>query len=106
MPEEFSEWACPLLPVVKEGGPEGGRPRTAHRTVLKGIWFVLVTGCRWKEAPQKMGCCGEAARTRLQSGERAGIWSQLHRDPVGIRKRCLELLLLPPPSSPRSKTSI
>ena len=47
--------------------------------MLKVIWFVLVTGCRWKDVPQEMGCCGETARTRLQAWERAGIWDQLHQ---------------------------
>jgi len=37
-----------------------------HYMVLKVIWFVLVTDCRWKEVPHEMGCCGETARTRLQ----------------------------------------
>lgn len=78
MPEEFYESACPMLPAEKGIGLRGGRPRTPHRTVLKVIWFVLVTGCRWKDVPQEMGCCGETARTRLQAWERAGIWSQLH----------------------------
>jgi transposase len=79
MPETFYELARPMLPVEKEIGPQGGRPRTAHHTVLKVIWFVLVTGCRWKDVPHDMGCCGETARTRLQAWERAGIWSQLHQ---------------------------
>ena len=78
MPEKFYELARPMLPAEKEMGPKGGRPPTGHRTVLKVIWFVLVTGCRWKEVPQEMGCCGETARTRLQAWERAGIWNQLH----------------------------
>jgi transposase len=79
MPEKYYELACPLLPPVKEPGPDGGRPPTAHRTVLRVIWFVLVTGCRWKDVPQEMGCCGETARTRLQTWEHAGIWNQLHQ---------------------------
>jgi transposase len=78
MPEKFYELAFPMLPPEKEIGPKGGRPPTAHRTVLKVIWFVLVTGCRWKDVPQEMGCCGETARTRLQAWELAGLWNQLH----------------------------
>jgi hypothetical protein len=62
-----------MLPVQKEIGPKGGRPPTAHHTVLKVIWFVLVTSCRWKDVPKEIGCCGETARTRLQAWERAGI---------------------------------
>jgi len=79
MPEKFYELARPLLPPEKEPGPQGGRRPVRHYPVLKVIWFVLVTGCRWKDVPQEMGCCGETARTRLQAWERAGIWNQLHK---------------------------
>jgi transposase len=78
MPEKFYELAHPLLPAEKEIGPEGGRRPTPHHTALKVIWFVLVTGCRWKDVPKEMGCCGETARTRLQTWERARIWEQVH----------------------------
>jgi transposase len=79
MPEKFYELAQPMLPAEKQPGPEGGRRPIAHSRVLKVIWFVLVTGCRWKDVPKEMGCCGETARTRLQAWERAGIWTQLHQ---------------------------
>ena len=78
MPDRFYELARPMLPPEKEPGPEGGRPPVKHYTVLKVIWFVLVTGCRWKDVPREIGCCGETARTRLQAWERLGIWNQLH----------------------------
>lgn len=78
MPEKFYELAVPMLPPEKEIGPKGGRPPKTHHTVLKVIWFVLVTGCRWKDVPIEMGCCGETARTRMQGWEAAGIWDQLH----------------------------
>lgn len=79
MPENFYELARPLLPAEKQPGPEGGRPPSGHFIVLKVIWFVLVTGCRWKDVPKEMGCCGETARTRLQAWERDGIWDGLHK---------------------------
>jgi len=79
MPEKFYELAVPMLPRERDPGPEGGRRPIGHYRVLKVIWFVLVTGCRWKDVPQEMGCCGETARTRLQAWERAGIWDQLHK---------------------------
>jgi transposase len=79
MPEKFYELAVPMLPGERDSGPQGGRRPIGHRSVLKVIWFVLVTGCRWKDVPQEMGCCGETARTRLQAWERAGIWDQLHK---------------------------
>ena len=79
MPEKFYESARPMLPAEQEIGPQGGLPPKTHRVVLKVIWFVLVTGCRWKYVPQEMGCCGETARTRLQDWERIGIWDRLHQ---------------------------
>lgn len=78
MPEKFYELARPMLPVERQPGPKGGRPPIGHHTVLRVIWFVLVTGCRWKDVPEEMGCCGETARTRLQAWELADIWNQLH----------------------------
>lgn len=79
MPEKFYELVRPMLPAEKEIGPEGGRPTKTHHTVLKVLWFVLVTSCRWKDVPKEMGCCGETARLRLQAWERAGLWSQIHQ---------------------------
>lgn len=78
MPEKWYEELQPLLPPEKEIGCQGGRPRTPHRVVLKVIWFVLVTSCRWKDVPREFGCCGETARTRMQEWERAGIWGRVH----------------------------
>jgi transposase len=78
MPDGFYQLAVPLLPAEKEPGPQGGRPPIKHYTVLKVIWFVLVTGCRWKDVPRELGCCGETARTRLQGWERVGLWDHLH----------------------------
>jgi transposase len=79
MPEKFYELARPMLPPEKEIGPEGGRRPKSHHVVLKVIWFVLVTSCRWKDVPKEMGCCGETARTRLQGWELTGIWDRLHQ---------------------------
>lgn len=79
IPEKVYQVALPLLPPQKQPGPQGGRRPIDHHTVLKVIWFVLVTGCRWDDVPKEMGCCGETARTRLRSWERAGIWDRLHR---------------------------
>ena len=93
MPERFYEFAQPLLPPEKEPGPQGGRRAVKHYTVLKVIWFVLVTGCRWKDVPKEMGCCGETARTRLQVWERTGLWDQLHQVLLSLLRKEHELNL-------------
>jgi len=91
MPEKFYELARPLLPTEPESGSQGGRPSIEHYIVLKVIWFVLVTGCRWKDVPRELGCCGETARTRLQAWERAGIWKELHKLLLTMLRQANEL---------------
>ena len=76
--KSFTKLRCRFCPPESEPGPKGGRRAVGHHTVLKVIWFVLVTGCRWKDVPQEIGCCGETGRTRLQAWERTGIWSEIH----------------------------
>ncbi|MCA9117971.1 MAG: transposase [Planctomycetaceae bacterium] len=79
MPEQFYEEVNELLPQQKEPGLQGGRRPVPYYTVLKVIWFVLVTGCRWNDVPLELGCCGEMARTRRQAWEEAEIWDRIHR---------------------------
>ena len=80
-----------MSPAERESGPQGGRPLIGHDSVLKVIWFVLVTGCRWKDVPRELGCCGETARTRLQAWERAGIWDELHETLLTMLRQAGEL---------------
>jgi transposase len=78
MPEAFFEEVKPLLPPEKLVGSQGGRPRIGQEIVLKVIWFVLVTGCRWADVPLEMGCSGRTAHRRLRAWEENGIWDRLH----------------------------
>lgn len=87
MPDDFYELVCHHLPPEPPVGPEGGRPRVPHRNVLKVIWFVLATGCRWEDVPLELGCSGRTALRRLRDWERLGIWDRLHLDLLGALKR-------------------
>lgn len=87
MPEEFYELVVEYLPPEKQPGPQGGRRPVRHRTVLKVIWFVMATGCRWKDVPLELGCCGETARTRLRDWEQLGIWDQVHHVLLTLLRR-------------------
>jgi transposase len=78
MPEEFFAHLDRQLPPEEPVGPDGGRPRIGHKTVMKVIWFVLSTGCRWQDVPQELGCSGRTAHRRLRQWEEMGIWDRLH----------------------------
>jgi transposase len=78
MPDEFFAELQPHLPPEQLAGVQGGRPRIAHHVVMKVIWFVLVTGCRWEDVPREFSCSGRTAHRRLRDWEALGIWDRLH----------------------------
>jgi transposase len=76
-----------LFPT-KEPHPKGGRPRISDRAVLRGIVFVLRTGCPWEYLPQELGCgSGMTCWRRLRDWQAAGVWEQVWRlllDELGL----------------------
>lgn len=60
-PEEFFDIVSHHLPPEQPVGPEGGRPRVGHPTVMRAIWLVLTTGARWEDVPADLGGSGRTA---------------------------------------------
>jgi transposase len=87
MPDEFYDLVSHHLPPEQPVGPQGGRPTIPHRVVLKVLWFVLASGCRWEDVPPEMGCSGRTAHRRLQHWEELGIWDRLHADLLRLLRR-------------------
>jgi transposase len=91
MPDEFYDLVAHHLPPEQPVGPTGGRPRIRHRIALRVIWFILVTGNRWEDAPHELGCSGRTAHRRLQAWEEAGIWDRLHADLLRLLRKADKL---------------
>ena len=53
-----------------------GRPRCNDRTTINGILFVLITGCRWEELPEKYGS-KSTAHLKLQDWQQKGVWKKI-----------------------------
>ena len=53
-----------------------GRPREDDRKITNGIIYVLVSGCRWSEMPQKYGDDSTANR-KLSSWQQNGVWKKI-----------------------------
>ena len=64
----------PLLPRLKSKG----RPWKDNRSVLEGILWVLRTGARWKDLPDKYPSPSTCWR-RLKVWEERGIWLKIWR---------------------------
>jgi transposase len=91
MPDAFYDLVSHHLPPERPVGPKGGHPRIAHRVVLKVIWFVLATGCRWEDVPHEMGCSGRTAHRRLRLWEDLGVWDRLHADLLRLLRQADKL---------------
>jgi transposase len=91
MPDEFYEIVSHHLPPEPPVGPKGGRPRVAHRVVVRVLWFVLASGCRWEDVPRELGCSGRTAHRRLRAWEEAGVWDRLHADLLRLLRQADKL---------------
>ncbi len=69
-----AQWAIlkPLLPLPKTTG----RPRANDRQTFNGICYVLRTGCRWADLPEKYGSPATCHR-RLGHWMAGGTWERL-----------------------------
>ena len=91
LPDDFYELVSHHLPPEQPVGPHGGRPRIRHRVVVRVIWYVLVTGCRWEDVPAELGCSGRTAHRRLRLWEELGLWDRLHADLLRLLKQAHRL---------------
>jgi transposase len=50
------EWALiePLIPPPRSGGPKGGRPAVDRREIVNAIYYVVRTGCAWRQLPRDL----------------------------------------------------
>jgi transposase len=55
-----------------------GKPRVDNRRVISGIAHVLISGCRWKDAPTAYGP-RKTLYNRFQRWAAEGVWSGLFR---------------------------
>lgn len=69
------EWNTikPLLPPHKHTG----RPRASDRRILNAIFFVLHTGCQWKEIPKERYGPYSTAANRLRTWKEDDTWQEI-----------------------------
>ena len=53
-----------------------GRPRNDDKNTINGILFVLTTGCRWADMPDKYGS-KSTAHLRFSELQQKGIWKKI-----------------------------
>jgi hypothetical protein len=71
--EERWERLFAVLPPQK---PRTGRPAEDHRRIVSGIFFVIRTGCSWRQLPQRFGSWQTVA-DRYRRWVQEGRWAQI-----------------------------
>jgi transposase len=71
----------PLLPKLK-ASPKGGPKPIGNRPVFEGILWVLRSGARWKDLPDRYPSSSTCWR-RLRLWEEQGVWQRVWRVFIG-----------------------
>lgn len=77
----------PLLPTDTRG-----KPRVDDRRVISGIIHVLLSGCRWKDAPAVYGP-RKTLYNRFQRWAAKGVWADMFHALAGAGGPPAELLI-------------
>lgn len=76
---------APLLPKPPKQR-KGGRPWIENRRVLEGILWILRSGARWQDLPEKFPHPSTCWR-RLRDWEERGVWLKIWRRFLGELNR-------------------
>lgn len=82
--EEQVDWLCQRVPDAKRSA-KGGRPPADKRQVLRGIFWVLDNGAKWKDLPEEFGSKSTVHRW-FKKWVEEGVFEELMRS----AGRCVE----------------
>jgi transposase len=90
-PDAFFDLAAHHLPPERIADPAGGRPPLDNRSIVRTLWFVLATGCRWEDVPSELGSSGRSAHRFLERWEEMGCWDRFHADLLRLLRQADKL---------------
>ncbi len=79
---ELTDLQWHRLSQLIPAGSWTGRPRADHRQTLNGMLFVIRTGCRWRDMPERYGSHITVWR-RFQEWNNDGVFHRLWRTFLG-----------------------
>lgn len=82
--EEQLDWLAERIPDTTKS-PLGGRPPADKKKVIRGIFWILDNGAKWKDLPRDFGSKSTVHR-RFQAWVRDGVFEKIMRE----AGRCVE----------------
>lgn len=82
--DEQLDWLAERVPEAPVS-PLGGRPATNKRLALRGVFWILDNGAKWKDLPREFGS-KSAVHRWFQAWVRGGVFERIMRD----AGRCVE----------------
>ena len=82
--EEQLDWLTERIPDTPRN-PKGGRPPLDKRKAIRGIFWILDNGAKWKDLPKRFGS-KSAVHRWFQTWTRDGVLEQIMRE----AGRCIE----------------
>jgi transposase len=82
--EEQLDWLAERIPDASRS-PLGGRPPADKRKVIRGIFWILDNGAKWKDLPRRFGSKSTVHRW-FQTWVRDGVFERIMRE----AGRCVE----------------
>lgn len=76
--DEQLDWLAERVPDAPVS-PRGGRPPTDKRAALRGVFWILDNGAKWKDLPREFGS-KSAVHRWFSLWVRAGVFERLMRD--------------------------
>ncbi|NJP05252.1 MAG: IS5 family transposase [Chloroflexaceae bacterium] len=81
--DEQWERLAPSIPVVPRRSDGKGRPRVDNRAVLNGILWVLCSGARWKDLPERYPPY-QTCHRRFQEWIDQGVFERMAQDLAAV----------------------
>jgi transposase len=76
--EQQLDWLCERIPDAPIN-PKGGRPPISKRNAIRGIFWILDNGAKWKDLPREFGS-KSAVHRWFSTWVKAGVFEQLMRE--------------------------
>ena len=77
VPRKYDKLAVGIVrPLLTPQKPNVGRASADHRRILNGILWILRTGARWRDLPERYGPWRTVA-SRFCRWRKAGTWDQV-----------------------------